>query len=110
MKNKNIASSACHWTDSLSLFFGGQMQKQTLERKMGQPSLGIEIRWTCINTHTHTVVQRRIYKKKIGGEARLVSNGKWKLLTHIFISFDLEFKKKMSIKWESVWNIITADG
>lgn len=40
------------------------MQKQTLERKMGQPSLGIEMVMD-MHKHTHTVVQRKIYKEKI---------------------------------------------
>lgn len=46
------------------------------------------------HTHTHRLFKEKSIKKKIGGEAELISNGKWKLLTHIFISFDLKFKKK----------------
>ena len=46
------------------------MQKLTLERKMGQPSLGIEMvmdmhKHTHTHTHTHTLVQRKTYKEKI---------------------------------------------
>ena len=69
------------------------MQKQTLERKMGQPSLGIEMVMD-MHKHTHTqLFKEKSIKKKLGGEAKLVSSGKWKLLIHIFISFDHRNKK-----------------
>ena len=76
------------------------MQKLTLERKMGQPSLGIEMvmdlhKHTHTHTHTHThLYKEKPIKKKLGGEAGLVSNGKWKLLPYIFIYFDHRNRKK----------------
>ena len=76
---------------------------------MGQLSLGTEM---VMGMHKHTYIYKHLYKrertehlfhlkKKLGGEARLVSNGKLKLLPHIFISFDYRNRKKMSIKWKS---------
>lgn len=44
------------------------MQKLTLERKMEQPSLGIEMVMDMhkhTHTYTHTLVQRKTYKEKI---------------------------------------------
>ena len=74
------------------------MQKLTLERKMEQPSLGIEMVMD-MHKHTHTYTHTHLYKekpikKKLGGEAGLVSNGKRKLLPHIFIYFDHRNRKK----------------
>lgn len=72
---------------------------------MGQLSLGTEM---VMGMHKHTYIYKHLYKrertehlfhlkKKLGGEARLVSNGKLKLLPHIFISFDYRNRKKWAL-------------